>query len=320
MSKSLARLAQISIALLASSAIGVPIASAEYPDRPVTLIISSAPSSGGDTNARTYMPFLEKCLGVSGVIVNRPGAGGALAHADLKASAADGYTIGNINLPNTVAQAIEKGDPPPWETFDYVANVSSSRVGLHVATDSPFKTFADFLAYSKEHPKQITLGLSGLGGDDHLTQLQAIRATGMEVTLVPMGDAATARAAMLGGHVDALSVAAYEAAQYKDQLRGLWYAAEERNPLVPDVPTLKELGYDIVGGSNQVVGAPKGTPPEALEKLRSCYEATFKDPELVAEAAKRGLPYRYMNAADTEAYAKAQWTALELVWKEFPWK
>jgi tripartite-type tricarboxylate transporter receptor subunit TctC len=320
MPKMLCTLTKLSLVAVAGSALSISMAAAEYPDRPVTLIISSAPGSGGDTNARTYMPFLEKCLGTTGVIINRPGAGGALAHADLKAAEADGYTIGNINLPNTAAQAIEKGEPPPWENFDYIANISSSRVGLHVAADSPFKTFAEFLAYVKEHPKQVTLGLSGLGGDDHLTQLQAIRATGGEFTLVPMGDAATARAAMLGGHVDALSIAAYEALPYKDQLRGLWYAAEERSPAAPDVPTLRELGYDVIGGSNQLVGAPKGTPQEALDKLRGCYETTFKDPELVAEAKKRSLPYHYMNAADSEAYARQQWTALGELWKTYPWK
>jgi tripartite-type tricarboxylate transporter receptor subunit TctC len=314
------KVTKLALLVAAGSALTLSMAAAEYPERPVTLIISSAPGSGGDTNARTYMPYLEKCLGTTGVIINRPGAGGALAHADLKAAAADGYTIGNINLPNTVAQAIEKGDPPPWETFDYVSNISSSRVGLHVATDAQWKTFEELLAYVKEHPKQVTLGLSGLGGDDHLTQLQAMRATGAEFTLVPMGDAATARAAMLGGHVDALSIAAYEALPYKDQLLGLWYAAEERQAAAPDVPTLRELGYDVIGGSNQVVGAPKGTPQEALDKLRGCYEQIFKDPGLIKEAEERKLPYRYMNAADTEAYAKQQWTALEEVWKTNPWK
>jgi tripartite-type tricarboxylate transporter receptor subunit TctC len=313
-------ISRISAALLSCAAMTATTAmAAGYPEQPVTVIVSSSPGSGGDIIARTYQPYMEKCLGTTVVVINKPGAGGALAFAELRDSPPDGYTVGNINMPNTVAQAIERGTPPPWEIYEYVANVTESRVGLHLSSKSPFKDFAEFLAYAKANPKVMTLALGGFGNDDHITQLRAMKAMGIEMTLVPMGDSALARNAMLGGHVTAFSSTVYETRQFKDDIRTMWYASETRNPLVPEVPTLKDLGYDIVGGSNQIIGAAKGTPPEALEKLRGCYQSVFADPAFIKEATDRAIPLKYMSAADTEAFARAQWEPLNELWKTTPW-
>lgn len=313
-----ARIPLVAAAALAG-ALAASAASAAFPEKPVTVLVSSSPGSGGDIIARTYQPFMEQCLGTTIVVVNKPGAGGALAFAELRDSPADGYTVGNINMPNTVAQAIERGTPPPWELYDYVANLTESRVGLHISASSPLKNFEEFEAYAKENPRVMTLALGGFGNDDHLTQLQAMAATGIEMTVVPMGDSALARNALLGGHVTAFSSSSYETYPFRDKLRTLWFAAEERSPLFPDVPTLRELGYDIIGGSNQIIGAPKGTPPEALEKLRGCYNTVFNDPEFIKEAEKRSLPLHYMSGEDTEAFARAQWEPLQELWKVTPW-
>ncbi|HTM76217.1 MAG TPA: tripartite tricarboxylate transporter substrate binding protein, partial [Devosia sp.] len=202
------RLTKISIALLACSGLTMPLAAAaEFPERPITLIVNSGPGGGVDIVARTYQPFLEQCLGASLVIVNTPGAGGAIAFAQLAESKPDGYTIGNINLPNTVTQPIERGGPPPWETFDYIANTTQSRVGLHVSKDSPYQTWQEFMDYAKANPKMLTVALGGLGNDDHITQLQAMQQAEIELTLVPIGDGASARTAALGEHVAAFSSA-----------------------------------------------------------------------------------------------------------------
>ena len=184
----------------------------EFPDHAVTLIVSSSPGSGGDATARSYVRYLEKCLGTSVAIVNKPGAGGALAHAELLKAAADGYTIGNVNMPNTAAQAIAADKPMPADTVDYVANVTSSRVTLDVGKGSQFKTLKDVIDYAKANPKVLTLGMSSLGGDDHLTQLELMKAAGIEMTVVPFGDGGSSRAALLGGHVAAASMSDSEAA------------------------------------------------------------------------------------------------------------
>jgi tripartite-type tricarboxylate transporter receptor subunit TctC len=291
----------------------------EFPDHAITLIVSSSPGSGGDATARTYVPFLEKCLGASVAIVNKPGAGGALAHAELLKAAADGYTIGNVNMPNTAAQAIAAGKPMPADTVDYVANVTSSRVTIDVGKNSQFKTLKDLIDYAKANPKVLTLGMSSLGGDDHLTQLQLMKAAGIELTVVPFGDGGSSRAALLGGHVATASMSDGEAATYLEQVQPLAIAGEQRSTFLPDVPTMRELGYDVIGGSNQIVGAPKGTPADALAKLRGCYETVFKDPDFLAEAKKRSIPVFFMNGADTEAYVREQTNVLADLWKTNPW-
>jgi len=307
------------LAAAAITALGVQTVAAAFPERPVTLIISSGAGSGGDSTARTYLPFLEACLGQSVVIINRPGAGGALAHAELIAAPADGYTMGNVNMPNTAAQAIQAGKPLPYEQFDYVANVTSSRVTLSVRTNSDFKSLEEFVTYAKANPRVVTLGMSSLGGDDHLTQLTLAATAGIELTMVPFGDGGASRAALLGGHVAAASMSDSEAATYKEQVRPLAIAAEQRSKFLPDTPTMRELGLDVIGGSNQIVAMPKGAPQEALDKVRGCYETVFADAAFKEEAAKRSIPAFYLNAADTEAFVREQADVLGKLWVSNPW-
>ena len=292
---------------------------AEYPERAVTLIVTSSPGSGGDSVARTYVPYLEKCLGQSVTVVNKPGAGGALGHAEIASAAPDGYTVGNLNMPNTVAQSIQGDTEWPLDRFDYVSNVTSSRVAVNVLKESPFETLADFVAYAKENPRSITLGLSSLGGDDHLTQLQLMKAAGIELTIVPFGDGGTSRAGLLGGHVSAASMSGSEAAGYQDRVRTLAIAAEERAPYLPDVPTMRELGYDVIGGSNQIIGGPKGMPAEAIAKLDQCFGEALSDPEFQAQATERALPMFYLNQADTVAFIEEQGELLKQLWESNPW-
>jgi tripartite-type tricarboxylate transporter receptor subunit TctC len=304
----------------AATVVGVAFpANAEFPERAVTVIVTSSPGSGGDAVARTYAPFLEKCLGQGVTIVNKPGAGGALGHAEIAAAAPDGYTVGNLNMPNTVAQSIQGDTEWPLDRFDYVSNITSSRVSVNVPKDSPYQTLEDFIAYAKENPRAITLGLSSLGGDDHLTQLQLMKAAGIEMTIVPFGDGGTSRAALLGGHVSAASMSGSEAAGYQDRVRTLAIAAEERAPYLPDVPTMGELGFDVIGGSNQIIGGPKGMPEEAIAKLDQCFGEALADPEFQAQAKERALPMLYMNRADTIAFIETQGDMLKQLWESNPW-
>ena len=313
------RAACAALAAVTVAAVGIQPAAAAYPERPITLIISSGAGSGGDTTARTYLPFLEACLGTTVVLVNRPGARGARAHADLIAAGPDGYTMGNVNMPNTAAQAIQAGKPMPYEEFDYVANVTSSRVTLNVRTQSEFETLEQFIEYAKANPRVVTLGMSSLGGDDHLTQLTFASAAGIEMTMVPFGDGGASRAALLGGHVAAASMSDSEAANYIDQVRPLAIAGEERSEFLPDTPTMRELGLDVIGGSNQIVAMPKGAPQEALDKVRGCYETVFNDPAFQAAAKERSVPAFYMNATDTEAFVREMSESLTALWASNPW-
>ena len=311
---SLARAALLSTAFVS---LGIQGAFAAYPDHTVTIIASSAPGSGGDVTARTFLPYVSKCLGQTVVIVNKAGAGGALALAQLLAAPADGYTIGAANMPNVAAQAIQTNGKLPADQLDYVANVTSSRVTIDVAKDSQIATLKDFVDYAKSNP--VTLGLSSLGGDDHLTQLLFAAKADIKETIVPFGDGGTSRAALIGGHVTAASMSDSEAAGYLDQMKPLAIAGEQRSQFLPDVPTMRELGYDVIGGSNQIFAAPKGAPKEALDKLSACFESTFADPAFKADAQKRSVPVFYMGPADTEKYVRDQTTVLQDLWKTSPW-
>ncbi|HEY4200395.1 MAG TPA: tripartite tricarboxylate transporter substrate binding protein [Devosiaceae bacterium] len=311
------RLAQVALAATAFVSLGIQGAAAAYPDHAVTIIASSAPGSGGDATARTFLPYVEKCLGQPVIIVNKAGAGGALALAQLVAAKPDGYTIGAANMPNVGAQAIQTGGKLPADQLDYVANVTSSRVTIDVAKDSKINSLKDFIDYANANP--VTLGLSSLGGDDHLTQLLLSAKANIKMTMVPFGDGGSSRAALLGGHVTAASMSDSEAASYLDQVKPLAIAGEQRSQFLPDVPTMRELGFDVIGGSNQIFAAPKGTPKEALDKLSACFASTFSDDAFKADAVKRQIPAFYMGPADTEKYVREQTEVLQQLWKTNPW-
>ena len=291
---------------------------AEYPDRPVTLLIPFSPGGGSDVGARTFQPYLEKCLGGSIVILNKPGAGGELGFAELAASDPDGYKIGYLNMPNMASGAITKEATWSIDSFAYVGNMIGSRITLSVPKNSPIQTLDDLVALGKSSGP-LSLSVSGIGGDDHLSSLQFAKLVGIEFTVIPFGDGASSRAALLGGNVQVGSMSNSEAANFQEEFRTLGVMDNERTPFLPDIATFKEQGYDIVGGSTQVIGAPAGTPKEIVQKWSDCLGKVAADPAFLEEAKKRALPLSYMTGEQAEAFVRKENEALKALWASDPW-
>lgn len=291
---------------------------AEYPERPVTLLIPFSPGGGSDTGARTYEPYLEQCLGQDVVIVNKPGAGGELGFAELAQAEPDGYLIGYLNMPNMATGAITKDAPWTIDSFEYVGNVIGSRVTLSVPNDSPIQNLDELVAMGKEQGP-LALSVSGIGGDDHLMALRFSKLAGFDFNVIPFGDGASSRAALMGGHVQVGSMSNSEAALYQDAFRTLGVMDNERSSFLPDVPTFAEQGYDIVGGSTQVIGAPAGTPEEVVQKWSDCLGQVVNDPAFLEDAKTRALPLAYMTADETEAFVREENEQLKTLWETDPW-
>ena len=291
---------------------------AAYPERPVTLLIPFSPGGGSDIGARTYQPFLEACLGGTVVILNKPGAGGELGFAELAKAAPDGYTIGYLNMPNMATAPIVKDAPWTIDSFAYIGNVIGSKVTLSVPKSSDIQNLGDLVARGKESGP-LTLSVSGIGGDDHLMALRFAELAGIEFRVIPFGDGASSRAALMGGQVQVGSMSNSEAALYQDQFRTLGVMDEERTSFLPDVPTFREQSYDVVGGSTQVIGAPAGTPAEIISKWSDCLGQVVKDPAFLEEAKKRALPLAYMTAEEAEAFVRQETEALRALWESDPW-
>jgi len=257
---------------------GAGISVAAYPDRPITYIISFNPGGESDITARLQEPVLEEILGVDINVTHKPGGGGAVAWSEFQRTAKpDGYTLIGINIPHIIGQPMLRKDTG-YETddFAYIMWFHFTPNALIVRADSPFKTLKDFIDYAKEHPKVITVGGSGSQSANHLETLRLEREAGIKLTYIPHTGTGPLAPAILGGHLSALMNYTMLPVQLGDKVRVLAVAADERVETLPDVPTFKELGYNIVGGAFRGVAAPKGTPKEIVDKLADAFTRTNK--------------------------------------------
>ena len=311
---------------MAGLAMGVAVAapaSAEYPERPISMIVAASPGGGTDISARTLAPFLEKYLGGATItVINKPGAGTEIGLTTLAKSKPDGYTIGMLNVPHMIAIPIERKAAFDLDSFELLANLVNDACAFNVSTDSPFKTLDDLVAYAKKNPGAVTVGTSGIGGDDHLAMLMFEKAAGVKLTHVPFPSGAPARAATLGGHISVGAFNISEALEYaqEEQIRVLGIMSDKRWDMAPDVPTFKEQGYDVTMASQRGMGAPAGIPQDRLAKIKDAIDKSVNDPEYMAQVKKMNIPAQYMASQEYSAYLRKADERMRAMWQESPWK
>jgi tripartite-type tricarboxylate transporter receptor subunit TctC len=230
-----------------------------------------------------------------------PGGASAIGNTALATAAPDGYTVGSANMPNLVSNRLARPDLPALEDFEFLGNIIGVRSSINVRSDSPYQTFEDALEYIQSAPGQINVGMGGIGADDHLVGLQLEAALGADFNFIPFGSGADSRNALLGGQVE------------------FAIAAVDRSDLFPETPTLNELGYSIVGGSDHVMAAPAGTPEIAIEAWRTCLAEAAANPDFLADAETRDLSLNIMDASETEAFVYEQREILQQLWETDPW-
>jgi tripartite-type tricarboxylate transporter receptor subunit TctC len=298
----------------------VGIAASDYPTKPIAVLQGFKPGGGSDALAQLTQPFLEKILGKTFVNQYIPGATGAIAWTQLaKSTRPDGYTVSVTNTPMLMTNYIMNREITYNITeLTPIANVVTDPGIIVVAKDSPFKTIQDFLAAAKKDPGMITVGNSGIGGDDFFTTLIFEKASGLKFQMVPFqGDGPSWQAAM-GRKIDAsFNNLGITFPQIKaGNLRALALFAEKRDPNIPDVPTMKELGFDVVSGSSRGYSAPKGIPADARDKLINAFRLMAEDPAFKKAAADRALPIDMKLGDEYTAYLQKQETAFRGIWDE----
>jgi tripartite-type tricarboxylate transporter receptor subunit TctC len=277
------------------------IAIAEYPDRPITYIISFNPGGESDITARLQEPVLEEVLGVDINVTHKPGGGGAVAWSEFQRTAKpDGYTLIGVNIPHIIGQPLLRKDTG-YETngFDLIMWFHFTPNALIVRADSPFKTLKDFIDYAKAHPKVVTVGGSGSYSANHLETLRLEREAGIKLTYIPHTGTGPLAPAILGGHLTALMNYSMLPVQLGDKVRVLAVASDERVETLPNAPTFKEQGYDIVGGAFRGVAAPKGTPKEITAKLADAFTKTNK--KIAAKQVPLGFVMTYATGDAAQA-------------------
>ncbi|HWA50486.1 MAG TPA: tripartite tricarboxylate transporter substrate binding protein [Dongiaceae bacterium] len=314
---------RVSLTLAGAVALGLlsGAALAEYPERPITVINPNSAGGGTDVGIRTWQPYVEACLGNGAALVPTamPGAASAVGISALNQAAPDGYTIGMVNMPNLVTNKLAKPEQPSIDDFVYLGNIIGVRSTFNVRKDSKFQTLVEAVEYLKSASGPVNVGMGGIGADDHLAGLQLQKLLGVQMNFIPFGSGADSRNALLGGQVEFSMMSNVEAAGFRDEVRPLAIAADQRSDLFPEVPTFKEQGFDLVGGSTHIIAAKKGFPEEALKKWRDCIQVAGKDPAFIADAQKRSLSLSVMTAEEAENFVRTQQKLLSDLWASDPW-
>ena len=307
-------LTALALALTATTAL------AEYPEKPVEVIVGYSAGGGTDVMARTVAQFLEKELNGSVVVKNMPGAGGQIGFTEVAKAAPDGYTLGTFNLPAALALTHDRDADYDVNSYTYLANFVEDPNTITVSASSPFQTLGELLDAAKADPGAITLGLSSLGGNDHFGANMIAAAAGAEFTLVPFKGASNARTAIMGGHVAGGTMTLGQTTNFPDELRVLAVLAGERSPFRPDVPTAKELGFDVQMSSLRGIVAPAGMDEAMADQLRAALTAVNENPEFQAMMAEQGNPIAFMVGDDFAATAAKQDGIAAEIWANTPWK
>ncbi|MDR2452798.1 MAG: tripartite tricarboxylate transporter substrate binding protein [Candidatus Accumulibacter sp.] len=263
---------------------------ATFPEKPVTYLIPFNPGGESDIFARAQQPIMEKALGQSVLITYKTGGGGSVGWNELIRTKPDGYFTVGFNLPHIILQPLQR-KTSGYETkqINPVMIFMNTPNILAVPKDSPYKTLEDFLKAAKEKPGAITLGGSGSNTANHLGVVRLNKVAGVNLSYVPFTGTGDAMPAFLGGHVTGLMTYTTMGAQYKNDMRVLAVATEQRFPLFPDVPTFKELGYDVVEGAYRGLAVPPGTPKEIIDILYKACLAANEDPKFAKTMIDSGF-------------------------------
>ena len=261
------------VAVLAVALMMPAVAQAEYPDKPITYTIPFNPGGESDITARLQEPNLEKLLGVPVNVTHKPGGGGGVAWSAFQRTAKPtGYDLIGVNIPHIIGQPMIRKDAGfKTDGFKVVIWFHFTPNALTVPAKSKFKTLKDFVEFAKKNPKAVTVGGSGTYSANHLELLNLEKAAGIQATYIPHKGTGPLKPALLGGHIEAVMNYTMLPVELKDQVRVLAVASEKRHPMLPDAPTFKELGYDIVGGAFRGVAVPLGTPQPIVDKLADAF-------------------------------------------------
>jgi tripartite-type tricarboxylate transporter receptor subunit TctC len=285
----------------------VPGAAAQsYPSKSVTIVVPFGAGGRTDLTARGVARALEKHLGRTVVVVNRPGAGGVIGSKGVANAEADGYTAGIFSSAVVSAQyTVETGTDLKDYKIAGVMEISPAAVSVNY--DSPRKTLKDLVAAAKSSPGQLRFGMIP-GASAQVFAGGFVDAAGVQMNMVPFKDDASGATALAGGHIDVhVAVpASYKALADAKKLRMLGVASSRRMSTFPDVPTMREQGVDLEIGSFHGLFVPKNTRDEVVAVLESALAKAMREPEVNDQMAKVGLGPVYMGRADAERFVAAQ--------------
>ncbi len=284
------------------------VAQEAFPNRPITIVVPFPPGGVADLTARPVAAAMEKILKNPVIVVNKTGAAGAVGMSFVANSKPDGYNLlMALSSISIIPEADKLFDRQPAYTIDQLvplALISADPTILVVGANSPWKSVKDFVADAKKRPGEISYSSSGVYGTLHMAIEMFSHAAGIKLKHVPYGGGGPALTAVLGGHQDALaSGPAVVIPQIKaGKLRPLAGWGAKRVASLPDVPTFKELGYDIEFYIWAGMFAPKGTPEPVMKKVRDTLRQVVQEAEFKDAMTKLETPIVYMDAPEFQKF------------------
>jgi tripartite-type tricarboxylate transporter receptor subunit TctC len=308
----------VAFCVLAVFVLSSPAPAAEYPQKgkAIQLMVHWAAGGSSDAGARILASGLEKELGTSILVVNKPGAGGQIGYTALSQARPDGYTIGSTNFPSAVSSYLDTDRKAVYnrKSFQLLALHVVDPGLFAVKADSPFKSLKDVFDAAKAAPKKIRVTTTGIQADEHFATLQLEKMTGVQFARVHLTGAAPSITAVLGGKIEIYcgNEGDLMAQVQSGAMRILGIMDKGASPFYPGVKTFEEQGYKIYFGSSRGFAAPSGTPKEIVDILSRAIKNVAATDDHKKKMAQMGLTLRYM---DPEQYLK-YWDEYEAMLKE----
>jgi tripartite-type tricarboxylate transporter receptor subunit TctC len=273
-----------------------------FPQRgPLEITVLFPAGSSADITARMLAEGMTRHLGQRVLVVNRPGAGGAIGYKYVAAQKPDGYSM--VWNSNSISTTFHSGQLNfDYQAFDAVARVLAESVVVAVRSDAPWRTLTDLVADAKAKPKEISVGHSGIGSHTHISLAALVRAAGVEVNEVPFA-AAQVVPSLVGGHVNAVVQfpGALAAPMKQGQLRLLVALTQSRDPAWPEVPTARELGFEVALDAWRGIAVPRGTPRQVITALESAIRRTVESSEFLRGSETLGVRPAFLPAEEFSA-------------------
>lgn len=278
---------------------------ANYPEKEITLVVPFAAGGASDSISRIIAKGMQDYFQKPVVVVNKTGGTGGVGLSYVEASANDGYTIGYTPVELTMHKPLGLSDLEPSK-FEFIAQVTKIPAAVTVPADAPYSTIEEFVEYARKN--KLKVGSSGAGSIWHVAAAAFGKAAGFEFSHVPFDGAAPAVTALMGGHIDVVMVSVGEVKSGIEagKLKLLAVMSNERDPNFPDVPTLKEKGYDVeVAGWGGFI-APKGTPEGIINKLADAIESAANSDEFKEFAEKQSMTLDINRTKEFREFAESQ--------------
>jgi tripartite-type tricarboxylate transporter receptor subunit TctC len=294
-------------------------AHAAWPDgRPIEIVVGYQAGSGPDILARRMASAMAKRLpGASFVVSNRPGASGEIALTAVARAEANGYTIGTLTTPSFII--VEHVKKPQYDPADILplARIVDDPTLIAAGGASPVNDLADLIARMKARPASLSIGHNGIGTNGHLATLAVERAAAAKLIDIPFKGTSESRTALLGGHIDLVAMSVSEFALDREaagHIKAIVQLGPARAAVLPDVPTARDLGFDIEISTERGFAVRRGVPADIVARLQEAIAAAVTDPEFLRGTTSEELSVAYLSGADWTKSMAARKARYEAIW------